>query len=207
MKQLTQLTRPTTQLSTQLSKQPAIQSITQSTTQSTTQPKRQRGFTFLELIVTVGIVAIASGLAISSMSSLLGSSSGEDYAKQLAKSINFSRVQSISTGQTVTLCPIVSGVCANVWGNDITIFVDSGNNRTLGTNTVLRIIDAIPSRNSMTYTGTALGISFYPDGSIGDDDNGVFTYLQNSTCDENVKAVDVNNSGRARYIDAPGCTD
>jgi type IV fimbrial biogenesis protein FimT len=167
--------------------------------------QQQRGFTFLELIITVGIIGIASMLAVSSMSSLMGSSSGEDYAKGLSKSINFSRIQAVSTGQTVTMCPIVEGICANLWTNDITIFVDTANNRTLGGNAVLKIIEAIPSKDDLTYTGTALGISFYPDGSIGDDDNGVFSYLQNKACDGNVKGVDVNNSGRARFIASPSC--
>lgn len=169
-------------------------------------PCKQGGFTVLELMMTVGIVGIAAMIAMSSMSGLLGANDGENYAKDLAKTINFSRAQSIASGQTVTLCPLVDGQCANVWSNDITIFVDAANNRTLGANTVLRILEAIPSKDGLAYTGTALGISFYPDGSIGDDDNGVFTYQQNKTCDDNVKGVDVNNSGRARYIKAPGCT-
>lgn len=170
------------------------------------QPQQHQGFSLLELLMTIGIVGIASMLAMSSMSAFLGASDGENYAKELAKSINFSRTQSVATGQTVTLCPIVEGVCANVWSNDITIFIDAANNRTLGTNTILRIVEAIPSGDALSYTGTALGISFYPDGSIGDSDNGVFTFLQNNICDDNVKGVDVNNSGRARFIASPGCT-
>lgn len=160
----------------------------------------------VELLITLGIVAIASTLAFSSMSSLMGESSSEDFSRTLAKTVNFSRVQSVSTGQTVTLCTVVDGICANDWTQDITIFVDASNNRTLGTNTILRIVEAIPSQDQLTYTGTALGISFYPDGSIGDSDNGVFTYKVNNACDLSTRGVDVNNSGRARFIENITCS-
>lgn len=168
--------------------------------------KKQRGLTILELFVTLGIVAIVSTLALSSISFLMSSSKAEDFARNLAKTVNFSRVQAVSTGQTVTLCTLVDGVCTNDWTKDITIFVDSNNNRTLGTNTVLRIVEAIPTSDSLSYTGTALGISFYPDGSIGDTDSGVFTYKINNTCDTSTRSVDVNGSGRARYIENVTCS-
>ena len=167
---------------------------------------RTRGFTLLELLITLGIVGIASTLAISSMTSLMGESSSDNFTSTLSKTVNFSRIQSVSTGQTVTLCTVVDGICANDWSQDITIFVDANNNRTLGTNTVLRIVEAIPSQDQLTYTGTALGISFYPDGSIGDSDNGVFTYMVNKACDLSTRGVDVNNSGRARFIEKITCS-
>lgn len=170
------------------------------------QLKNQRGLTILELFITMGIVAIASTLALSSISFLLESSEAEDYTRDLAKTVNFSRVQAVSIGQTVTLCTVVSGVCANDWTKDITIFVDANNNRTLGTNQVLRIVEAIPTTDELGYTGTSAGISFYSDGSIGDSDSGVFTYKTNKVCDLKTKSVDVNGSGRARYIDSVTCS-
>lgn len=168
--------------------------------------KKQRGLTILELFITMGIVAIVSTLALSSISYLMDSSKAEDYTRELAKTVNFARVQAVSTGQTVTLCTLVDGACANDWTKDITIFIDSGNNRTLGTNTVLRIVEAIPSSDSLSYTGTAAGISFFPDGSIGDDDSGVFTYKINNTCDTKTRSVDINATGRARYIENVTCS-
>lgn len=166
---------------------------------------KSKGFTLLELLITLGIIAIASGLAIASMSALMDDSDGENYAREFVKTINYSRLQAVSSGQTVTLCPLVSGTCSSDWSKDITIFIDANNNRTLGTNTVLRIVEAIPSQNSLTYTGTALGISFYSDGSIGDSDNGSFSYYQNKVCDTSARGIDINNSGRARYIEQLSC--
>ena len=163
------------------------------------------GFTLLELLITLAIVGIASTIAITSLTALTADTSSETFSRDLSKTISYARVQSVSIGQTVTLCPIVSGICANDWSKDITLFVDASNNRTLGTNQVLRIIEAIPSKDSLSYSGTALGISFYSDGSIGDDDNGVFNYYVNKVCDVNAKGVDVNNSGRARYIQSITC--
>ncbi len=168
--------------------------------------KQQLGLTILELFITLGIVAIASTLALASLSFLMGSSQAENYTRELTKAVNFSRVQAVSTGQTVTMCTIESGTCVNDWSKDITIFVDSNNNRTLGTNQVLRIIEAIPSSDGLSYTGTSAGISFYPDGSIGDGDNGVFTYKVDNSCDVKSRSVDVNASGRARFIESVSCS-
>ena len=165
-----------------------------------------KGFTLLELLITLGIVAIASTIALASMSALMNDSKGENYMRELVKSINFSRVQAVSSGQTVTLCPIVEGICANDWTKDITVFVDASNNRVLGTNTVLRIIEAVPSQDRLSYTGTSLGISFYSDGSIGESDNGVFSYYPNSSCDTSSRGADINSTGRARFIEQVSCS-
>lgn len=167
--------------------------------------KYQSGLTLLELIVTLGIVGVVSTLGMSSMSSLLDASDSDNYIRELTKTVNFSRVQSVSTGQTVTLCTIVDNICANDWTKDITVFIDSGSNRTLGANAVLRILEAVPAQDTLSYTGTALGISFYPDGSIGDTDNGTFTYKANNACNVNSRGTDVNGTGRARYIDTVTC--
>ena len=169
-------------------------------------PRHQQGFTLLELFITIGIVGIASMLALASMSFLLDESGSDDYARELAKTVNFSRVQAVSIGQTVTMCTIVSGVCANDWTKDITIFVDAGNNRTLGANQVLKIIEAVPTADGLSYTGTSLGISFYSDGSIGEGDDGVFTYKVKKACDLMSRGVDVNAAGRARFIESVTCT-
>jgi Tfp pilus assembly protein FimT len=174
--------------------------------QSFTSKKRQLGLTLFELFITLGIVGIASTIAITSMTSLMDSSSTEDYARGLAKTVNYTRFQAVSIGQTVTLCAVVNGSCANDWSKELTIFVDANNDRTLGTNTVLKIIEAVPSQDQLSFSGTALGISFYPDGSIGDSDNGVFTYKANGQCDVHTKGVDVNNTGRGRYVDTVTCS-
>lgn len=165
-----------------------------------------QGFTLLELMMTLAIVGIASTIAITSLTALTADTNSETFSRDLAKTISYARVQSVSIGQTVTLCPLVNDICANDWSKDITVFVDASNNRKLGTNRVLQIIEAIPSKDSLSYSGTALGISFYSDGSIGDDDNGVFSYYLNKACDVHAKGVDVNNSGRARYIENLGCS-
>jgi type IV fimbrial biogenesis protein FimT len=166
----------------------------------------QDGFTLLELLITLAIVGIMSTLALSSMSALTNDNKSENYVKELAKSVNFSRLQSVSTGQTVTLCPLVDGICVSDWSQDITIFIDANNNRTVAGNTVLRIVEKTPSQDQLSYSGSALGISFYPDGSIGDNDGGVFSYYPQSSCDTSARGIDINNSGRARFIENVTCS-
>ena len=167
--------------------------------------KNQAGFTLLELIITLAIVGIASTIAITNLTALTKDTDSETYSRDLAKTISYARVQSVSIGQTVTLCPMESGACTTDWSKALTLFVDANNNRTLGDNQVLRIIEAIPDKDSLSYSGTSAGISFYSDGSIGEDDNGSFSYHVNKICDTTAKGVNVNNSGRARFIESVSC--
>ena len=166
---------------------------------------RQAGFTLLELIITLAIVGIASTIAITSLTALTKDTDSETYSRDLSKTISYARIQSVSIGQTVTLCPIKSGICTTDWSKELTLFVDANNNRTLGDNQILRIIEAIPEKDSLSYSGTSAGISFYSDGSIGEDDNGSFSYYVNKVCDTTAKGVNVNSSGRARYIESVTC--
>lgn len=71
-------------------------------------PRRTRGFTLLELVLVLGLVALSSLLAAAAMSGGVDGMRLRSAAKELAAQLRFTRAQAIATGepQRFTLDPV-----------------------------------------------------------------------------------------------------
>lgn len=79
---------------------------------------KQCGFTLLELIITVAIVAILSAAAIPSFSELMMKSRLTNQARDLLAGSLMARSEAIKRNQTVTLCASNNGAtCTGTWVN------------------------------------------------------------------------------------------
>ncbi|MCQ3830767.1 GspH/FimT family pseudopilin [Microbulbifer elongatus] len=88
--------------------------------------QRQPGFTLIELIVGIAILAIAISLAAPSMSELVRRYRSESKAQELFDLLIFMRVKAYSEQQRYTLCPIgADSNCGNDWALGAMLFADS----------------------------------------------------------------------------------
>lgn len=162
--------------------------------------QQTKGFTLIELIITLAIVGILSGYAMPSFYQLKLNKHMESERNRLTGSLHFARNQAVILNNYVIVCPSTSGnACDNQsnWHQGWIIFIDVNKNRAYDVeDTLLRYEDAMAgdltaissiNRQKIRYNnigfapGTNLSINFC-------DDRG----------EEFAKSIIVSNSGRVK---------
>jgi len=93
-----------------------------------------KGFTLLELMVTLAILAIILGIGVSSFIPQLDSSHARAVSDSLRASIAQTRSESITRGGSVRLCGSSDGTsCVNTFNDGWIIYHDSDNSGALST--------------------------------------------------------------------------
>ena len=134
-----------------------------------TRPRTPRGFTLIELMVSVAVLGLLTALAIPSFASLLQRKQIEAFNNEFRASINYARQQAQRTGQRTTVCKRVPGqnVCATNgaqgWEAGWLVFHDvspgfasaasTDNNNVLDTGageTLLKVKDAVTAFTAST---------------------------------------------------------
>lgn len=113
---------------------------------------RQEGFSLVELMVVVALLAIFAAVAVPSFRTLIESSRVQSGASTLFRLLQSSRADAVNTRQTLTLCPST--------GNLQWVVVRAS---TCGSNaTVGQRLD-LPS--SLSVSSSVSNLSFKPDGT------------------------------------------
>ncbi|MBK8507287.1 MAG: GspH/FimT family pseudopilin [Candidatus Competibacteraceae bacterium] len=118
---------------------------------------RIRGFTLVELLLTVALIVTLVTLGIPSLQSTSHNSRLITVVNDFIGALNLTRSEAIKRGVRVTLCKSNNGMaCANSGGYEQgwIVFIDLNNNAVVDANeTIIRIFAALPGRTSMTLTG------------------------------------------------------
>lgn len=87
----------------------------------------KQGFTLVELIVAIAVVAILSIIALPSMSNFLVKMRVDNEITEMQRLLLTARNMAINTGKNTTVCPLSSGVCTTNWQNEISVFTNESN--------------------------------------------------------------------------------
>jgi type IV fimbrial biogenesis protein FimT len=129
------------------------------------------GFTLLELMVVIAIIAIFMGLAAPNFSSLVASTRLSSQTNDLTADLRLARSEAAARGTRVVICPTTDGgatcsASASDWASGRLVFVDTNaDGAKQSGETALRYTSALSGNTSMGASGfTAVPIIF---GSYG----------------------------------------
>lgn len=132
----------------------------------------QGGFTLIELMIVVVIVAVMLAVAAPSFYATIKNNRLRTEADRIVTSFNLARSEAVKRNIDVVICPSSDGAtCTGSVAQGWLIYADLDREADLdaGTDPVLKIYEGLPQGYTITRTdGTAYGggsTIFYPDGS------------------------------------------
>jgi type IV fimbrial biogenesis protein FimT len=141
--------------------------------------RRNSGYTMMELVMTISIVAILATIGIPSFKYVTTSNRMSGEVNALLGDMQFARSQAIKQGQTVTVCTSTNGTtCAgatvNTWQGGWIVFLDpNGNHMVDAGDAVMRVRPAftggdafVASTATFSYA-TFNRMGYGPTGSTG----------------------------------------
>ncbi|MGZ8239919.1 MAG: GspH/FimT family pseudopilin [Methylobacter sp.] len=151
--------------------------------------EENRGFTLIELMITISIAAILMAIAMPSFTSTIRSNRLTTYANEFVTALNLARSEAIKRGVSVSVreadnfSSTYSGVVAATgyhWENGWDVFTDVNNDGQFnGADTLLKTFPALPS--SFLLRGNNNFVNFIRYASSGISNNiGSFVICDNS---------------------------
>lgn len=127
------------------------------------------GFSLIEFMVCLAIFGILALLAIPSLSELFARQQAERFMQQFRQQLSYARVQAVSLGGVVTVCPRQSQQCNGRWTETPVQIFNAGTG-----NTVLKQLERLQPEHRLFYNRQYL--EFRADGSLNALQNGTFIY-------------------------------
>jgi len=159
---------------------------------------RKQGFTLIELMVAIAVVAILSAIALPSMSDFLVRMRVDNEISEMQRLLLTARNMAINTGRNTTVCPLVSGVCTTNWGGEISVFTNDVNtlansNAFAGNDELIKVKDAIRTGDKLQYTHVS--VIYSPAGRLLTT-AASFNYCPKDEVNRN-RGIDISVSGRS----------
>lgn len=159
-----------------------------------------KGFTLIELMVSVSIFAIISTIAIPNLSTFIIKSRVDGEIYQLQRLLLSARNHAINLGVDVTVCPLSEEQeCNTDWQNEVSIFIDTNHDNKFDATTNERLITvkaAINTNDKLQYGIGRDTIIFSATGQLsGFGQNGTLKYCPDTNSDLS-RGIVIARSGR-----------
>ncbi len=153
---------------------------------------RYYGFTFIELMTAIAVLAVVISIGIPSFQTLISNNRVSSQVNNFVTSLNLARSEAINRGDSVTVAAAGGG-----WADGWTITAADG--------TVLRQQEAFKNDSTMTATSGTASIVFNSRGFLDGENLVTFTLCnQDSQYD---KQVSVTPGGRVNTVSNHDCGD
>ena len=156
--------------------------------------EKQYGFTIIELMIAVALIAIVAAIATPSFSFMITNNRMASEVNQFVGSLHFTRSEAIKRGENVRVCTSVDGAscdASNDWTNGWIAIVDSSS-------TVLKVYPALRGGDTLIGDGnTGDAIRFNANG-FATGFNGTVKMCESNNDLNNARGVIVAATGRIR---------
>ncbi|NHZ62531.1 GspH/FimT family pseudopilin [Massilia genomosp. 1] len=122
-------------------------------------PRRARGFTMAELLITVVIVGVATAVGLPLMKDFVDDSAVSAQAEQMLAAVNYTRSEAVKRNTRVSMCRSADGAAcgggtAGDWHAGWLVFVDGGTVGSMdGDDLLLRVQRGVPGKAVLTAKG------------------------------------------------------
>ncbi len=110
---------------------------------------RRNGFTMVEMLVTVAVLAIMVSIALPSYTTLIAKNRADTETGDLYRALNYTRLEAINRGLSVRITPATTGV----WTGALNVTLS-----TAGTS--LRVVPAMSANSALAFNTTPTYIEF-----------------------------------------------
>lgn len=165
-----------------------------------------QGFTLVEMLVTIAVVAVLAGLAVPSFQTLMVSRNLDSVADTLASDFRYTRSEAIKRTTFVSICASSSGTaCAgSLWKDGWIVFIDdNGNGAFDAGDAIIRVQQTMSGIGSIASTNPINDRTTFVFQPSGWSKTASQTFLVASSGNAGVPArlVCVSNKGRAAIRD------
>jgi type IV fimbrial biogenesis protein FimT len=160
------------------------------------------GFTLVELLFTIAIIAILTSIAFPSIHQIAYSHQADSAYKRLFSLIQLTRIEAINRQSQVILCPTYDRInCTDDWSQELIVFVDNNNDeKNNEEDPLLHISPKLQSSEGLFWkaSGSKRYLRFMSDGATRNQ-NGRLTYcFKESGNTVHPRQIIVYRSGRIR---------
>lgn len=134
--------------------------------------RQARGFTLLELMITVALMAIILGLAVPSFRDLIQNNRATTQANDLVSFLQLARSEALKIGQPVTICPAnvtaETLACGSDWSLGWMVYRDANaaGSSSSGVAEEIRASRPPAAGLSLDWSGSRDFLRYLPDGRI-----------------------------------------
>jgi len=163
--------------------------------------QKQSAFTLIELLITLALMFILSGMALPSFQEILDNSKLTTQVDGLVKTLKLARTTAITSNRKVTICPTDdSKTCLSDWSVGYMSFIDENGDRKLnGKETILSFFKNQNEKSTLNWKAFGFRKSLqWLETGITNHQNGSFQFCYNNDASMS-RALIITKAGRIRY--------